>query len=55
MNFLIVRDFFRIFIISNELIWIYFKLNRIKNQISSHDNVADDIVWAKWALPRGGE
>ena len=31
MNFLIFRDFLRIFLFFNKFIWIYFKLKRIKN------------------------
>ena len=54
MNFLIVRDFSRIFLIFDEFIWIYFELKRIKNQILSRANMAVAMARAKKASPHGG-
>ena len=54
MNFHIFRDFSGNFFIFYEFIWIYFEFKRIKNQILSRDDVADDVVRAKTMSPHDG-
>ena len=54
MNFLIFRDFFRIFLIFDEFIWIYFEFKRIKKTNLSFTDVAAHVAWAKMVSPRGG-
>ena len=44
MSFIIFRDLFEKKLIFYELIWIYFELKRIKNQILSHADMAVDVV-----------
>ena len=54
MNFLIFRDFFGIFLIFYEFIWIYFKLKINKQIFLSHANVAADVAGLKMASLHGG-
>ena len=44
MNFLIFRNFSRIFLIFYEFIWIYFELKRIKIIFISRGNVAAEVA-----------
>ena len=61
MNFLIFRDFFQIFLIFYEFIWIYIELKRMKNMIyiaskrgSWRGTGKNGIVtWQSMNMPRG--
>ena len=46
-NFIIFKDFFGIFLIFYEFIWIYFELKRIKMRHLLCGNVVADMVLAK--------
>ena len=53
MNFLVFRDFSRIFLIFNEFIWISFELKKRKNQILLRVDLTADVAQAKRASPCG--